>query len=209
MFWGAYNEPGHFPKGHVTEETPCDPLGVYGALKYAGEKIVKAYNQVFDLPYTIVRPFNCVGIGEGRALGSTEVTSGNVKLAMSHVVPDLVQKVHKGQDRLSRQKAVAGFVIHIGAVEDCPQTPMGLDGVAQGEGECRDLAVVQGFRQVFCGGVDVVQEVQYPGFRAAGDHVHPPCFSWLRPCHSVDRGAVSAQLLAAFLHEVPGQGGEY
>jgi nucleoside-diphosphate-sugar epimerase len=47
---------GHFPEGEVTEETPCEPLGIYGALKFAGEKIVVAYNQVFDLPYTIVRP---------------------------------------------------------------------------------------------------------------------------------------------------------
>ncbi len=29
-----------------------------------------------------------------------EILSGNVKLAMSHVVPDLVQKVLKGQDPL-------------------------------------------------------------------------------------------------------------
>jgi UDP-glucose 4-epimerase len=47
-----------------------------------------------------VRPFNCVGIGETRALGDADVLSGNVKLAMSHVVPDLVQKVLKGQDPL-------------------------------------------------------------------------------------------------------------
>ncbi len=47
---------GHFPAGFVTEETPCEPLGIYGALKYSGEKIVIAYNQVFDLPYTIIRP---------------------------------------------------------------------------------------------------------------------------------------------------------
>jgi len=47
-----------------------------------------------------VRPFNCVGVGEGRALGDVEVPSGNVKLAMSHVVPDLVQKVLRGQDPL-------------------------------------------------------------------------------------------------------------
>ena len=52
------------------------------------------------LPYTIVRPFNCVGVGEGRALGDVEILSGNVTLAMSHVVPDLVQKVVKGQDPL-------------------------------------------------------------------------------------------------------------
>ncbi|HJX13216.1 MAG TPA: NAD(P)-dependent oxidoreductase [Dehalococcoidales bacterium] len=47
---------GNFPGGHVTEDTPCDPLGIYGALKFAGEKMVIAYNQVFNLPYTILRP---------------------------------------------------------------------------------------------------------------------------------------------------------
>ncbi len=47
-----------------------------------------------------MRPFNCVGVGEMRALADVEVLSGNVKLAMSHVVPDLVQKVVKGQDPL-------------------------------------------------------------------------------------------------------------
>jgi len=47
---------GHFPSGFVTEETPCNPLGIYGALKFAGEKIVIAHQQVFNLPYTIIRP---------------------------------------------------------------------------------------------------------------------------------------------------------
>jgi nucleoside-diphosphate-sugar epimerase/ribosomal protein S18 acetylase RimI-like enzyme len=47
---------GNFVEGIVTEETPCEPLGIYGALKFAGEKMVIAYNQVFGLPYTIVRP---------------------------------------------------------------------------------------------------------------------------------------------------------
>lgn len=47
---------GNFNADSVTEETPCEPLGIYGALKYAGEKIVIAYNQVFGLPYTIIRP---------------------------------------------------------------------------------------------------------------------------------------------------------
>lgn len=47
---------GHFKEQSVTEETHCEPLGIYGALKYAGEKIVIAYNQVFNLPYTIIRP---------------------------------------------------------------------------------------------------------------------------------------------------------
>jgi nucleoside-diphosphate-sugar epimerase len=52
------------------------------------------------LPYTICRPFNCIGTGEKRALVDREVMSGNIKLAMSHVVPDLVQKVLKGQNPL-------------------------------------------------------------------------------------------------------------
>lgn len=47
---------GNFMNGSVTEDTPCEPLGIYGALKFAGEKLVIAYNQVFGLPYTIVRP---------------------------------------------------------------------------------------------------------------------------------------------------------
>ena len=40
----------------VDEETICNPIGIYGTLKYAGELIVKAYHQVFQTPYTIIRP---------------------------------------------------------------------------------------------------------------------------------------------------------
>ncbi len=47
---------GHFPPEGVTEETPCNPIGIYGSLKLSGEQMVKAYNNTFDLPYTIIRP---------------------------------------------------------------------------------------------------------------------------------------------------------
>lgn len=47
---------GNFEGAAVTEESVCNPLGIYGALKFGGEKLVIAYNQVFNLPYTIVRP---------------------------------------------------------------------------------------------------------------------------------------------------------
>lgn len=47
---------GNFESEAVIEDTVCDPIGIYGALKFAGEKFVIAYNQVFDLTYTIVRP---------------------------------------------------------------------------------------------------------------------------------------------------------
>lgn len=47
---------GNFTAGEVTEESACEPIGIYGALKFAGEKIVIGYHQVFGLPYTIIRP---------------------------------------------------------------------------------------------------------------------------------------------------------
>lgn len=47
---------GNFQIPEVTEDHPLDPIGIYGALKVAGEKIVIAYQQVFKLPYTIIRP---------------------------------------------------------------------------------------------------------------------------------------------------------
>jgi UDP-glucose 4-epimerase len=90
-FW-----PSH--EGQEREIPP--PLSSYGFQKLSVEYFARAAWDQYELPYTIVRPFNCVGIGESRALGDEEILSGNVRLAMSHVVPDLVQKVIKGQDPL-------------------------------------------------------------------------------------------------------------
>ena len=47
---------GNFTKDVADEADNCNPIGIYGTLKYCGEKIIKAYNQVFNLPYTIIRP---------------------------------------------------------------------------------------------------------------------------------------------------------
>ncbi|BEP14151.1 NAD(P)-dependent oxidoreductase [Acidothermaceae bacterium B102] len=85
-------------EGQQREVPP--PMSSYGFQKLAVEYFARAAWDQYGLPYTIVRPFNCVGIGEQRALTDVEVDSGNVTLAMSHVVPDLVQKVLKGQDPL-------------------------------------------------------------------------------------------------------------
>jgi len=85
-------------EGQQLEVPP--PVSSYGFQKLAVEYFARAAHQQYDLPFTIVRPFNCVGTGEMRALTDVEVTSGNVKLAMSHVVPDLIQKIAKGQDPL-------------------------------------------------------------------------------------------------------------
>jgi UDP-glucose 4-epimerase len=96
VFESADSWPSH--EGQEREIPP--PLSSYGFQKLAVEYFARAASDQYGLPYTIVRPFNCVGIGESRALGDEEILSGNVKLAMSHVVPDLVQKVLKGQDPL-------------------------------------------------------------------------------------------------------------
>jgi UDP-glucose 4-epimerase len=86
------------PEGH---ERACPPpSSTYGFQKLACEYFAQGAWEQYKLPYTIVRPFNCVGVGEKRALGDKDIPSGNIKLAMSHVVPDLVQKVLKGQDPL-------------------------------------------------------------------------------------------------------------
>ena len=86
------------PEGEQFKSPP--PFSTYGFQKLACEYFAKGAWEQYRLPYTIIRPFNCIGIGEKRAVCDKEILSGNVKLAMSHVVPDLVQKVLKGQDPL-------------------------------------------------------------------------------------------------------------
>lgn len=86
------------PEGAQLSSPP--PHSTYGFQKLATEFFAKGAWEQYQLPYTIIRPFNCVGIGERRALVDKDVMSGNIKLALSHVVPDLVQKILKGQDPL-------------------------------------------------------------------------------------------------------------
>jgi len=89
-----------FPTPEGAQITSPPPHSTYGFQKLACEYFARGAWEQYKLPYTIVRPFNCVGIGEGRALNAPTVLSGNVKLAMSHVLPDLVLKVLQDQDPL-------------------------------------------------------------------------------------------------------------
>jgi UDP-glucose 4-epimerase len=89
-----------FPTPEGAERTSPPPRSTYGFQKLATEFFAHGAHEQYGLPFTIVRPFNCVGVGERRALRDHQVMSGNVKLAMSHVVPDLCQKALKGQDPL-------------------------------------------------------------------------------------------------------------
>ena len=94
----VFESTDQFPTPETAVQTSPPPISTYGFQKLACEYFARGGWEQFQLPYTIIRPFNCVGIGEKRALNDKEIYSGNVKLAMSHVVPDLVQKIVKGQD---------------------------------------------------------------------------------------------------------------
>ena len=96
----VYESATVFPTPEGAQLTSPPPISTYGFQKLASEYFAKGAWEQYQLPYTIVRPFNCVGIGERRALRDTDIMSGNVKLALSHVVPDLALKVLKGQDPL-------------------------------------------------------------------------------------------------------------
>ena len=96
----VYESANVFPTPEGTQLTSPPPLSTYGFQKLASEYFAKGAWEQYQLPYTILRPFNCVGIGERRALRDTEVKGGNIKLALSHVVPDLALKALQGQDPL-------------------------------------------------------------------------------------------------------------
>lgn len=93
----VFESTDHWPSSEGDEKKVPPPLSSYGFQKLAVEYFARAAWDQYKIPYTILRPFNCVGIGERRAKGDVEIKSGNVSLAMSHVVPDLVQKILRGQ----------------------------------------------------------------------------------------------------------------
>jgi nucleoside-diphosphate-sugar epimerase len=76
---------GNFRAPEVAEDHPLDPIGIYGALKLAGEKLVIAYNQVFDTPYTILRPSalygpRCVSRRVGQAFIESALVGNNLRV---------------------------------------------------------------------------------------------------------------------------------
>src|SRR6266566_2564429 len=67
----------NWPSAEGQQRQIPPPLSAYGFQKLAVEYFALAAHEQYGLPYTIVRPFNCVGVGEGRALGAVEVLSKN------------------------------------------------------------------------------------------------------------------------------------
>lgn len=95
-----YESTDKWPSEEGDEYVISPPKSCYGYQKLATHYWAKGAYEQYKLPYTIIVPFNVVGLGESKAIGEKEISSGSCKLSMSHVVPDLVQKILKGQDPL-------------------------------------------------------------------------------------------------------------
>jgi len=94
----VYESETTFPSSERGLKNIPPPISSYGFQKLSVEYFAKAAHDQYQIPYTIIRPFNCVGVGEDKALGEMGVQSGNIELMMSHVLPDLINKILKGQD---------------------------------------------------------------------------------------------------------------
>ena len=109
---------GNFKSEKVNESTNCNPIGIYGNLKLAGEMIVKSYGQVFDLPYTIIRPSalygeRCVSRRVGQIFIESIISklpidingSGEEKLDFTYI-DDLVEGITKCIDNQNAFKEI-------------------------------------------------------------------------------------------------------
>lgn len=98
---------GDFNSEEVDETSICKPIGIYGTLKLAGELILKSYNQIFDLPYTIIRPSalygeRCVSRRVGQifienAIQNLDINingNGEEKLDFTYI-EDLIEGIYK------------------------------------------------------------------------------------------------------------------
>lgn len=76
-----------FPSKESDLLTVPPPVSAYGFSKLTGEWYCRAFNDEYNLPFTICRPFNAYGINEfpGEEVG------------YAHVIPDLVKKILQGQ----------------------------------------------------------------------------------------------------------------
>src|SRR3989454_7045374 len=86
-----------FPTPEGAERRSAPPRSTYGFQKLATEYFAQGAWEQYCLPYTIARPFNCVGIGERRGPGGRPVARGKLKMGVSPFVPDPGPKGVSGQ----------------------------------------------------------------------------------------------------------------
>src|SRR4029077_17288003 len=63
------------PEGPHLRTPP--PISTYGFQKLASEYFARGAHEQYGMPFTILRPFNCVGIGERRGVARARGVAGN------------------------------------------------------------------------------------------------------------------------------------
>jgi len=86
----VYENTNIYPSTEDSLKQTLTPSSTYGFSKLATEYKCKGAWEQYHVPFTIIRPFNCCGIGEDDFLEDRE----------SHVIPDLIVKCLQGQDPL-------------------------------------------------------------------------------------------------------------
>ena len=109
----------------ITEDHPLEPQSPYAASKVAADKLMDAFHRSFDLPVTIVRPFNTYGpFQSARAIIPTVVSQalagGPVRLGSLHPRRDLtfVEDTAAGFIAAARASGVVGRTMQLGTGHD-------------------------------------------------------------------------------------------
>lgn len=94
----VYEMATEFPTEEGDEIALAAPCTTYGFQKLGVEYYARSAYMQYGLPYTIVRPFNCVGPGDRSAINRSSVPEGNLRIARGHVIPDLVERSMRRED---------------------------------------------------------------------------------------------------------------
>src|SRR5260370_35215576 len=93
----VFESAGQWPSYEGQQREIPPPVSSYGFQKLAVEYFAQAAWDQYRLPFTIIRPFDCVGPGESRALGDAQIMAGHTRLAWRPVVPTMGKEVLPGQ----------------------------------------------------------------------------------------------------------------
>jgi NAD dependent epimerase/dehydratase len=109
----------------ITEEHPLEPQSPYAASKVAADKLMESFHRSFDLPVTIVRPFNTYGpFQSARAVVPTVVSQvlagGPLRLGSLHPRRDLtfVDDTAAGFIAAARAEEAIGRTLQLGTGTD-------------------------------------------------------------------------------------------
>ena len=107
----------------IDEKHPTQPQSPYSASKIGADAIALSYYNAFDLPVTIIRPFNTYGPRQSaRAIIPTiisQIANGAKQIEVGDMTPtrdfNFVEDTCEGFIQIANSKNVAGEVINIGS----------------------------------------------------------------------------------------------